>query len=187
MTTQTLFERWLRPRRRGDGTIEAYGRDLAQFIDWIGANAPLSRPQEIETTDVTEYLVRLNKSGITGTSQARKLASIREYFRCLVEHDIIAVSPAQRTQSIRREKRVREFLSAPEYEEILVQANLDCRRDYAILQLLLQTGIRVSELCNLRIPGVDFKRDRVHFRGGKGEVDRGSHWRRRRHKRSRRI
>jgi site-specific recombinase XerD len=108
----------------------------------------LTCPDRIEKSDITEYLTYLIQQGLTGKSRTRKLAAVREYFRYLVNHDLLIKSPAAGIDTPKQEKHTRDYLQRSEYNMFLSLAGGNVR-DYAIFQVFLQSGVRVSELVNL--------------------------------------
>ena len=117
--------------------------------------------------DITEYLSHLSQKQLTGVTRARKLAAIKEWFRFLVENQTIPESPAEGIAIPKRERRSRVYLRTDEYMRMLAAAGGNAR-DFAILQLFLQTGIRVSELCNLQLAHLDLKARTLHVEQAKG-------------------
>ena len=109
----------------------------------------------------------LGRSGIT---RARKLASLREFFKYLVEHERIPSSPAASVAIPKKERKAQSFLRPDEYARLLSAAGSN-PRDFAILQLFLQTGIRVSELVHLTLADVDLV-NKVLKVDGKGYKER---------------
>src|SRR5205823_13412813 len=112
-------------------------------------------PQDVEKVDILEYFSFLAKKDLTGVARARKLSALREYFRFLEGIGEIAKSPTSGVETPKREKNARQFLRSDEYTRMLTLAGAS-PRDYAILQVFLQTGIRVSELAKLKIEDIDF-------------------------------
>src|SRR5207302_1378324 len=112
----------------------------------------------------------LARKGLTGVARARKVSAIREYFRFLEGVGAIERSPTAGIDTPKREKHTRQFLRSDEYTKMLSLAGGN-PRDYAILQVFLQTGIRVSELANLTIEDVDFIKPAIRVRG-KGNQER---------------
>jgi integrase/recombinase XerC len=165
------FLRALSGQNKSPATIRAYGDDVGQFITWLHANTVVVRPADIARVDITEYLGHLARRGLSGISRARKLAGIREYFRFLENHDIIAKSPAAGVETPKKEKHARSYLRPDEYRALLAHAGAN-PRDYCILQVFLQTGIRLSELCALTRDDVDLDGRTITVRG-KGQVERG--------------
>jgi integrase/recombinase XerC len=107
---------------------------------------------------------------VSGLSRARNLAAIKEYFRYLVAAGTITSSPVESIVPPKREKRGRNYLSQEAYTRLLSMA-AGTPRDYAILQVFLQTGVRVSELAALTVDDVDLDRGVLRVTG-KGMADR---------------
>lgn len=149
------FLRSLEGKNRSVATHQAYQTDLLQFFIWLKENnSYATAPEKITKTDVTEFLTACARRGLSGVSRARKLAAIREYYRYLVDHDIIVKSPTAGVATPKCEQHIRKHLAPHEYHSMLVAAAGNSR-DYAILQVFLQTGLRVSELCALRFSDVE--------------------------------
>src|SRR6476646_6515675 len=88
------FLRSLEGKNRSELTRKAYHTDLLQFLIWLKENnVAATGPERITKADVTEFLTACARRGLSGVSRARKLAAIREYYRYLVDHEIIIKSP----------------------------------------------------------------------------------------------
>lgn len=161
------FLRSLEARNRSALTIRAYATDLRQFFGWVEENTYAPTLDRVERADVTEYLAQLGRQGLSGVSRARKLAAIREFFRFLEADGAIANSPTLGVETPKAEKHGRTYLRPEEYTKMLSLAG-GSPRDFAILQVFLQTGIRVSELCNLRLGDVDLEARTLRVTAGKG-------------------
>jgi len=158
-------------KNRSAATIRAYQTDIAQFISFLHANnVSIQTPAEVEKIDVMEYLSSLAKRELTGIARARKMSAIREYFRFLEGVGLITKSPTTGIETPKREKNSRQVLRADEYTKMLSLAGAN-PRDYAIIQVFLQTGIRVSELANLTEDDIDLIKPAITVRG-KGSVER---------------
>jgi site-specific recombinase XerD len=167
-STLDLFLRTLEAKNRSQATIQAYSTDLRQFITWLReTNITIEVPADIERLDVTEYLAHLAGRGLSGVSRARKLAAMREYFRFLQIEGLIDRSPVDGIDTPKTEKRARNYLTPEEYHRLLAVAGAH-PRDYCILMLFLQTGIRVSELCALTLDDIDLVTKTLEVRNGKG-------------------
>jgi site-specific recombinase XerD len=167
----TGFLRSLEGLNRSPATLRAYRTDVEQFIGWLHqTNVVAAAPAQVVKADVTEYLADLHQRGVTGLSRARKLAAIRAYFGYLEGEGVVGRSPAATVQTPRKEKNTRTWLRPEEYRGMLARAG-GSPRDYAVLQVFLQTGVRVGELCALRLSDLDLGHRSVTVRG-KGRVDR---------------
>jgi site-specific recombinase XerD len=153
--TVEAFLRALVGKNRSPQTLRAYRADLGQFLAWLADTNDVARhPGQITRADVEAYLTNLGHRGLTGVSRARKLAALRGYFTFLVNHEVIPRSPAAGVDAPRRERRSRPFLRPEEYNQLLSLAGAH-PRDFAILQVFLQTGLRVSELVHLSLTDID--------------------------------
>ena len=152
-------------------TLRAYRTDVRQFIAFLKENnVAITDVGDVGKVDVLEYLAALARKGLTGVARARKVSAIREYFRFLEGVGVIEKSPATGIDTPKREKHTRQFLRSDEYTKMLSLAGGN-PRDYAILQVFLQTGIRVSELAHLTLTDVDLIKPAITVRG-KGNTER---------------
>src|SRR5919109_5063641 len=158
-------------KNRIEATIRAYATDIAQFIAFLHANnVSIHTPADVQRLDVMEFLSACAKRELTGIARARKLSALREYFRFLEGVGLISKSPTTGIETPKREKNGRQVLRPDEYTKMLSLAGAN-PRDYAVLQVFLQTGIRVSELANLRLEDIDLIKPAITVRG-KGSVER---------------
>ena len=158
-------------KNRSSATLRAYRTDMGQFLTFLKeTNVAITEPGDVGKVDVLAYFASLARKGLTGVARARKISAIREYFRFLEGVGMIHKSPTTGIDTSKREKNTRQFLRSDAYTKMLSLAGAN-PRDYAILQVFLQTGIRVSELANLRLEDVDFVKPAITVRG-KGSVER---------------
>ena len=151
----TEFLTTLRARNASVLTQQAYATDVAQFITWLKETTVVAtHTGSVTKADIIEYLSYLSDMGRSGVTRARKLASLREFFRYLQERELISSSPAASVAIPKKERKTQSFLRPDEYARLLSAAGSN-PRDFAILQLFLQTGVRVSELVHLTLADVD--------------------------------
>ena len=164
------FMRSLVAKNRTPATLASYRSDVSGFLSWLCDTTPCGQPQEVTRSDVTEYLAERGQAGVSGLSRARNLAAIEEYFRYLIDAGTITSSPVEGIVATKREKRGRNYLSQEAYTKLL-QLAAGTPRDYAILQVFLQTGVRVPELATLTVDDADLERGMLRVTG-KGMADR---------------
>src|SRR4051794_2072682 len=170
--TVKSFLRTLEGRNASPETIRAYTTSLAQFLTYLAASYPSGiRADEVQQEDVEEYLITLSRRGLSGVTRANRLAAIRQFFHFLVTRKLLVSSPASEVTTPKREKRGRVWLRPDEYTKLLGAAGGHLR-DYCMLQLFLQTGVRVSELCSLDVDDVDLVGKLLRVRHGKGQQSR---------------
>jgi integrase/recombinase XerD len=155
-------------------TIEAYSRDLREFLSELDAR-DISMPGHVTTTIVRNYLVRLSERGLALSSIARNLVSVKMFLRYLfivgvVAEDVGALLDSPKKWRILphtlRQGQVEGLLSAPQPGDPFYA------RDRAILELLYATGMRVSELSGLRVQDVNLSvgYTRVFGKGGRERI-----------------
>ncbi len=154
-TSLTRYLGSLSGRNLSGHTATAYRTDLLQCFTWLAENdITVDSPEKITRTHILDYLSHLAALGRSGVTRVRKLAAIREYFKFLVAEGTLAISPAENITRPKQERKQRVFLRVDEYMRLL-NAAAGNSRDYAILQVFLQTGIRVSELIGLTTHDID--------------------------------
>ncbi len=147
-----------RERNASPHTVRAYGEDLAQFARHV--RAELGRdgyPRDVDHLLIRAFLARLHRQGVKPVSAARKLATLRTFFRYLCREGVLDRNPARSLLSPRLEKRVPTYLDERDVA-LLVEMPGDgpaAVRGRAILELLYATGIRCSELVGLDVSEID--------------------------------
>ncbi len=136
-------------RNLSNHTAIGYRTDLLQFLIWLTENdINVTSPEKITRTHILDYLSHLAGLGRSSVTRTRKLAAIREYCKFLVNEQLISSSSTENIVRPKLERKQRVFLRVDEYMRLL-NAAAGNSRDYAILQLFLQTGIRVAVLVGL--------------------------------------
>jgi site-specific recombinase XerD len=173
-TTQSLklFMTALQGQNYSPKTLRAYGDDLRQFLGWVEKNrVDWDIPKRFSRADIEGFMNYLAGQQMTGVTRVRKLAALRKFFTFLEEHRLISGNPAITVKGARREQKEPGILYKEQYKALLYEASENVR-DYAIIMTFLQTGIRLSELVNLRVDDVDFEHRILTVRQGKGKKDR---------------
>jgi integrase/recombinase XerD len=136
-------------------SVAAYRRDLEAFGLWLAGRGLSSR--HCERADLRHYITELRGRGISARSAARALASLRGFFRYLLERGERASDPTLELESPRLLRALPHYLSAEEVEALLAAPDVSRPlgvRDRAMLETLYATGLRVSELVTLPLAGV---------------------------------
>ncbi|MGH6736786.1 MAG: site-specific tyrosine recombinase XerD [Methyloceanibacter sp.] len=162
-------------------TIEAYARDISEFLAFLAAKKTSARKASAD--DVRAYLAGLARKGLAPTSRARKLSAIRQFFRFLLGEGLKADDPTSAIDSPKLGRPLPKILSLAEVETLIETARAACgassdaaarrrsHRLYALLETLYASGLRVSELIALprNVLAAD---DRVLTIKGKGGRER---------------
>jgi integrase/recombinase XerD len=130
-------------------SLEAYHRDLERFGAFAGEASQIPGRETLHL-----YLNALYRDGLSGRSVARHLASIRNYYGFLLQESKIEADPSENIATPKQWQNIPKFLNGEQIEGLLTapdRSRAKGLRDYAMLQLLYATGLRVSELCTLRM------------------------------------
>lgn len=204
LTVQKFLDYLKYERRFSEHTAKCYGADLRQygeFLVGVSDGSPLGtepispagqqgdsatavathtniKVDELllsaETDVVRTYLAFLNEKQYSKATIARKLATLRSFYKFLVKRNQLTSNPVVAVRTPKQEKKLPRFLDYEEIKKLLdtpSQDNWLGARDRAILETLYSTGIRVSELVALNMDDVDFLGEIVHVRG-KGKKER---------------
>lgn len=151
-------------------TVKAYVSDILGFIIWLN-------DKNIEETNyktIKEYLLFIQKFNYSKTTTARKIASIRTFFRYLYREKVIETNPATGIHSPKRGKNLPKFLTEQEIEQILGNIKIETPAGYrnrTIFELLYATGMRVSELSGLNFGDLNLENNEIRV-VGKGNKER---------------
>ena len=191
-------------RRFSEHTAKCYGADLTQFGEYLeGTVESDSSESELlseshhhdgnstavatevnlkidqllltaQTESVRSYMALLNEKQYSKATIARKLATLRSFYKFLVKRNCVSSSPVVSIRTPKQEKKLPRFLEYEEVKRLLNTPPVNTwlgARDRAILETLYSTGIRVSELVALNMDDIDFLGEVVHIRG-KGKKER---------------
>jgi len=128
----------------------------------------------VDINSVRAYLAALNERQYSKSTIARKLATLRSFYKFLVRRNQLPSNPVMAVRTPKQEKRLPRFLEYEEVKRLLETPPMDSwlgARDRAIMETLYSTGVRVSELVTLNMDDVDFLGEVVHIRG-KGKKER---------------
>ena len=155
-------ERGLSPR-----TLAAYARDLTRFVEHATSHG-ITQPADLTTSIVASFLVSLGHAGLSARSAARSLSAVRGWCRFLLKERELSADPSALVDRPRLARRLPQHLTHDEIGQLLAAPDpgkARGRRDRAMLQLMYAAGLRVSELCQLRLGEVDLARGVVRARG----------------------
>jgi integrase/recombinase XerC len=176
-------------RNASPNTLRSYESDLSRFVTFLsppGVEPP--PPKEITHLMIREFVASLHDQKLEKTSIARKLSSVRSFFKFAVREGIVLRNPARMIATPKLPKRIPSVLSAEDLNTFLdavvaspsgrsgprrpgEDARLLIRRDRAILEMLYASGLRVSELTGMNLVDIDRKELMLRVRG-KGRKER---------------
>ena len=156
-------------KRFSEHTIINYQKDLLDFNGYINKNI-----NSIETNDIRKYLKELYDKKYTNSTISRKVSTLKSYFKYLEAEDKIKVNPMLLISNPKKEKKLPTFLNYNDLDKLLNTPNLktkEGKRDALIMEMLYSTGIRVSELVNIKLKDIN-QNDQTIIVLGKGDKER---------------
>jgi len=159
-------------RGLAENSLAAYRRDLKHCAEFLAERN--RRPADASADDLRAYVDSLLAAGYNPRSIARRQSCLRRFYRYLLERERIAADPTAELAAPGQWKRLPNFLTLDEVDRLLAAPDRDTprgSRDYAMLQLLYATGLRVSELIGVERARLNLELGIVRVRG-KGDKDR---------------
>ena len=151
----TALERFLKhltEENRSSATRIAYSSDLEQLKTHM-ASRRITQATTIQTEHLEDYVKDLFSKNYTAKSISRKINSLKTFFRYLHEEKLVTSNPAEVLPHPKYDVKPPRILASEEYKTLRDVSRLDIRIS-AIIELLLQTGMRISELANLRLEDI---------------------------------
>ncbi|WP_442507402.1 tyrosine recombinase XerC [Novipirellula sp. SH528] len=172
----TQFLRYLATERNAsDLTIKAYREDLFAMVEWFRATrGKVPKPESLSPQELRTFQAALQEAGYARTTIARKLASLRSFYRFAMRQGIATSNPAKPLRNPRRQRKLPHVLSNDEVGRLLLAppgGDTAGLRDRAMLETMYSAGLRVSELVALRDRDMDFDEQILRVRG-KGRKER---------------
>jgi integrase/recombinase XerD len=173
-STIHVFLSYLRVERGlAQNTILAYGRDLRKFAAFLKKRHK-ERLEDIDREDVVDFLSSLYKGKLDSRSVARHLVSMRGFYKFGLQEELVQLDPTENLESPKIRSSLPTYLRVDEIGKLLDAPDLSTPlglRDRAMFEVLYSTGLRVSELLNLRISDIDMRMGCVRCIG-KGDKER---------------
>src|SRR5260221_6607172 len=151
------FTQYLENSGRAHATVIAYSKDVEQIVQFLAANSKTS-VEEVTSDDIELFKELLKKQRYTAKSISRKINSLKSFFRFLMSEGLLTEIPAEIVMHPKFDQAPPRILSKLEYRAL----RDSCRNDVrvrAIVEVLLQTGIRISELSSMQMSDLDLDRN----------------------------
>jgi integrase/recombinase XerC len=161
MTLDSFYDNLHFVKRYSAHTLSAYKSDLDQFDSYLKSSYEIEYADEVTQAVIRSWLASMVDSGHSHRSINRKLSAIKAYFNFLIRESKLQSNPAARIVSLKVPKRLPVSASKAEMKKVLhPESNsspiaFDLRRDLLILELFYSTGIRLSELINLKLSDIN--------------------------------
>jgi integrase/recombinase XerD len=137
-----------------DNSIEAYGRDIEKLFQFSDIQLIKLKPETITLSDLRRFIIWVNELGMIPSSQARILSGIKAFYKYLLMEDIIRIDPSELLESPKIQRKLPDTLSYQDINKLIAAIDLskpEGARNKAILETLYGSGLRVSELTELKL------------------------------------
>ncbi|MFH0867563.1 MAG: site-specific tyrosine recombinase XerD [Bacteroidota bacterium] len=155
-------------------SVEAYLRDIQKLIQYLELKRMQSSPQELTLKHLKDFVKWVNELGMSARTQARIISGIKAFYKYLIIENIIRENPTELLESPRIGRKLPDTLSVEEIDRIINsidRSKPEGERNKAMLETLYSSGLRVSELINLKISNLFFKEGFIRIIG-KGDKER---------------
>jgi integrase/recombinase XerC len=168
-----MIERFLQylltEKRFSNHTVSAYGTDINQFVKYLEVTFEIDDLHEVNDKIIRSWMVHLSDQGLSPRSINRKLSSLKSLYKFELKTGKIKLNPATNINGPKTEKRLPSYVEEKEmqflFEKLDFEDSFKGFRDKLILDLFYQTGIRLSELRNIKIKDIDFSKKTLKVLG----------------------
>lgn len=155
--------------RASENTVQAYTRDVNEFISFCGERE-IDRIDKVTERTIRQFVMKLSTDEVEKTTISRKLSSLRKLFEFAVRNEILENNPITKIPNPKSKRKLPETISLDSFLEIynfISKENgiVEAKRIKAIFELLYGCAFRVSELCSLNIGSLDFRNSSVRVVG----------------------
>lgn len=154
-------------------TIDSYEEDLVEFFEFIdNLNVEILK---VKYEDIRDYLKYLDEKKNKASTVSRKLSSLRGFYKFLINNDYIKNNPFSLIKTPRKEKKLPRFFYYNELEEMFNSIDITTplgQRNRLILEVLYASGVRVSELVNIKVKDINDEEIKVLGKGNKERITR---------------
>jgi integrase/recombinase XerD len=137
-----------------DNSIEAYSRDIEKLYQFSDIQLPKLKPETITLANLRQFIIWVNELGMIPSSQARILSGIKAFYKYLLMEDIIRIDPSELLESPKIQRKLPDTLSYEDINKLIAAIDVskpEGARNKAILETLYGSGLRVSELTELKL------------------------------------
>ncbi len=156
-------------------TLRSYRETLKLFVDIVDAAALPNSASHFESSHAYRFLASVAESGVSAITQWRRQREARAFFSWLLRHDYISSNPFMKVKNIKVPQKIVQPFTTEDIRKLLEHCDASTRkgaRNQALILVLLDTGLRASELANLELADVDFTAQRILIKHAKGNKQR---------------
>lgn len=169
MSLHSFIEYLQLEKKYSTHTVTSYQTDLKSFKSFCEEQYELTGIENINYAIIRSWIIKLVNSGVSNRSVNRKIASLKAYYKFLIKINVIEENPLQNHKALKTPKKVETPFSENEMENVLelipFADNFEGSRDKLMIEFLYTTGMRRSELINLKTTDIDFNTQTVRVLG----------------------
>jgi integrase/recombinase XerC len=148
-------------RRLSKHTVTSYKTDLNQFFSYVNDHSIAESVDQISFKIIRNWITYLFESGSTSRTINRKISSLKSFFKFLELSDLISINPTLKIISLKNSRKLPSIVEQVDLDQLLDQKYFDKgivgERDSLIIEFFYLTGVRLSELIEIKINDIDFK------------------------------
>ena len=154
-------------------TIKSYSIDLNQFIKFYQVYSKKTTLKDVDHRSIRSWIVDLSLKKLSNRSINRKIATLKSFFKFLIKREFISVNPTNKIRSLKTNSLLPKFIKEKDmkffFKNLKSENNFKGQRDLLIIELLYGTGIRVSELINLKSKDFNNEKEEIKVLGKRGK------------------
>jgi len=156
-------------KRYSKHTLISYGTDLSQFSSYLKLEFEIENIKEVSHQIIRSWISSLLESGISSRTVNRKITTLKSFFKYLMQEDVISENPTRKIISPKNSKKLPVFVEKSKMDillnEIEFPEGFEGERDKLIIDIFYMTGVRLSELINIKISDIDFSNSQMKVLG----------------------
>ncbi|MEP0987630.1 site-specific tyrosine recombinase XerD [Ekhidna sp.] len=144
-------------RSLAENSVEAYLADVTKFQQFLAIKERNITPIQVSQQDLIDFLEFINELGMSAFTQARMISGLKSFFRFLVYEEVLTKDPSELLEAPKLGRKLPDTLDLPEIEQLFDSIDMSTpegQRNRAMLETLYSSGLRVSELINLKISNI---------------------------------
>ena len=154
-------------------TIKSYKNDLNQFFEFYKNYAKIDNLKEVDKRAIRSWVIELSLKNLSNRTINRKIASLKSFFKFLIQRKITIINPTSNIHALKTNQPLPHFIKEKDikylFDNITFKNDFNGNRDLLILELLYGTGIRISELINLKTKDLDNHKKEIKVLGKRGK------------------
>tara|TARA_Y100001968_G_scaffold38716_1_gene29549 strand:- start:421 stop:1287 length:867 start_codon:yes stop_codon:yes gene_type:complete len=156
-------------KRFSSNTVSSYLTDLRQFYEYLYSKHAVERVEDINFQFIRSWISSILESGLTARTVNRKISTLKTYFRFLLKLGLITENPIIKIIPPKSEKKLPVFISIKNmsnlFNKIEFKDTFEGKRDKLILEFFYATGVRLSEIINIKVHDINFEKSYVKVLG----------------------